>query len=61
MIKEKVLYWFTFALGLMILAFGLREFDYNQHYLTGLFLTGGGLYVTITNELQNRPNNESLK
>ena len=61
MIREKILHWVTFILGLIIIGFGLREFDYNQHYLTGLFLFVGGAYIITANELENRLNNESFK
>lgn len=58
--REKAIYWLNIILSLFIVGVGLREFDYNHHYLTGLFLVIGGAYVFAETELKNKPNNNNL-
>ena len=58
--KEKLSYWLIFIMCLFFVGVGLHEFDVEHNYLTGLFLTIGGIIGGIENEYKNRQNNESL-
>ena len=57
---KRFSFMFDFILGICSILFGLREFDYNNHYLTGLILVGCGFYL-FYEASKNCPNNESLR